>query len=244
MVEATLPGAPALAPEDLGEVEAWALRVALDAGAVIGMPTDTVYGLAARWDLAAGIRRLFAAKQRSPEQPVAVLFASVDAVKAALPDLDPATARVLAALLPGPYTFVVATSVARPDRVGTPDSLGVRIPDHADLLRLLATIDVPLAATSANVTGLPDAATAAQVDPVVLAHCSLAVVPGAGSAGVAGIASTVVDLRPLAGGAEPVVLREGAVSRDEMLGRIRACASRASGILGSAFLEEEAKPID
>ena len=244
MVEATLPGAPALAPEDLGEVEAWALRVALDAGAVIGMPTDTIYGLAARWDLAAGIRRLFAAKQRSPEQPVAVLFASVDAVKAALPDLDPATARVLAALLPGPYTFVVATSVARPDRVGTPDSLGVRIPDHADLLRLLATIDVPLAATSANVTGLPDAATAAQVDPVVLAHCSLAVVPGAGSAGVAGIASTVVDLRPLAGGAEPVVLREGAVSRDEMLGRIRACASRASGILGSAFLEEEAKPID
>ncbi len=223
-MEATLPGAPALAPDDLGGAEVRALRAALDAGAVIGVPTDTVYGLAARWDLAAGIRRLFAAKQRSPEQPVAVLFRSVDAVAASLPDLDPTAARVLAALLPGPYTFVVATSVPRPDRVGTPDSLGIRIPDHPDLLRLLAAIDVPLAATSANVAGLPDVAVAGQVDPMVLAHCTLAIVPAPGSAEVAGIASTVVDLRPLAGGEAPLVLREGAVSSDEVMARIGSCA--------------------
>jgi len=224
MVEATLPGASMLAPEELGEGEARALRAALDAGAVIGLPTDTVYGVAARWDLAAGVSRLFAAKQRSPEQPVAVIFSSVDAVAAALPDLDPTAARVLAALLPGPYTFVVGTSVPRPDRVGTPDSLGVRIPDHPDLLRLLAAIDVPLAATSANITGLPDAAVAGRVDPAVLAHCSLAVVPAPGAAGVAGIASTVVDLRPLADGGAPLVLREGAVSSDEVMARIGSCA--------------------
>ena len=223
MVEATLPGAPASAPGDLGEAEARALRAALDAGAVVGVPTDTVYGLAARWDLAAGIRRLFAAKQRSGEQPVAVLFPSVDAVAAALPDLDPLAARVLAALLPGPYTFVVATSVPRPDHVGTPDSLGIRIPDHPDLLRLLAAIGVPLAATSANIAGLPDAAVAEQVDPLVLAHCSLAIVPATGAARAAGVASTVVDLRPLADGGAPVVLREGAVSQEEVTSRVRAC---------------------
>jgi release factor glutamine methyltransferase len=224
MVEATLPGAPALAPDDLRAAEVGALRAALDAGAVVGVPTDTVYGLAARWDLAAGIRRIFAAKQRSPEQPVAVLFPSVGAVAASLPDLDPTAARVLAALLPGPYTFVVATSVPRPDRVGTPDSLGIRIPDHPDLLRLLAAIDVPLAATSANITGLPDVAVAGQVDPMVLAHCTLAIVPAPGSTEVAGIASTVVDLRPLAGGGAPLVLREGAVSSAEVMARIGSCA--------------------
>jgi release factor glutamine methyltransferase len=220
MVEATLPGAPALSAEGLGQAGARALRAALDAGAVIGVPTDTVYGIAARWDLAAGVRRLFAAKRRAPEQPVAVLFASVDSVTQALPDLDPLAARVLACLLPGPYTFVVGTSVPRPEKVGTPDSLGIRIPDQPDLLCLLATIDVPLAATSANLSGLPDPATAGRVDPLVLAHCSLAVVPAPGSAPVAGIASTVVDLRPLAEGGQPVVLREGVVSRDEMLNRI------------------------
>jgi release factor glutamine methyltransferase len=224
MVEATLAGAPALAPDDLGEAQIRALRTALDAGAVIGVPTDTVYGIAARWDLAAGIRRLFAAKQRSPEQPVAVLFASIDSVRNALPDLDPAAERVLTALLPGPYTFVVSTSVPRPDHVGTLDSLGVRIPAHPDLLRVLGAVDMPLAATSANLSGLPDAATAEQVDPVVLAHCSLAIAPTPGSEQVVGVASTVVDLRPLADGGKPVVLREGAVSRDEAMARIGACA--------------------
>jgi release factor glutamine methyltransferase len=239
MVVATLPGAPLLVAERLGEAEARALRAALEAGAVLGVPTDTVYGLAARWDVAAGIDRLFAGKQREPEQPVAVLFPSVEAIREAIPDLDPAAAEVLAALLPGPYTFVVATAGPRPDRVGTPDSLGLRVPDHPALLHLLAAVGVPLAATSANVTGGPDAATAEQVDPLVLAHCSAAVVPGprpaedadgaprdsGGTAatfvGAAGVASTVVDLRPLAQGLEALILREGAVPRDEALRRIR-----------------------
>ncbi len=224
IVEASLPGALVQAAEDLGEAETRALRTALEVGAVIGVPTDTVYGVAARWDLAAGIRRLFAAKQRSPEQPVAVLFSSIDSIRAALPDLDAAAQRVLTALLPGPYTFVVSTSVSRPDHVGTLDSLGVRIPDHPDLLRLLAAVDMPLAATSANLTGLPDASVAEDVDPAVLAHCSLAIVPAPGSGRVAGIASTVVDLRPLADGGVPTVLREGAVSRDEVMARIHDCS--------------------
>jgi release factor glutamine methyltransferase len=235
MVVATRAGAPQIPAEGLGEAEARALRAALDAGAVLGVPTDTVYGIAARWDLAAGINRLFTAKRRAPEQPVAVLFPSVEAIGEALPDLDPAAARVLAALLPGPYTFVVATAVPRPDRVGTPDSLGLRMPDHPALLRLLAEVGVPLAATSANLTGYPDAATVEQVDPLVLAHCSAAIVAGprpagatggalpdsAGTAATAGgVASTVVDLRPLSQGGEALVLREGAVHRDEALRRI------------------------
>ena len=225
MVEATLPGAATLAADHIDAAAARALRRALDAGAVIGLPTDTVYGIAAKWDSSAGIRRLFAAKQRSPEQPVAVLFASVKAVKAALPDLEGATARVLERLLPGPYTFVVATVVPRPELVGTPDSLGVRVPDQPDLLSLLAAIDVPVAATSANITGLPAPATAGEADPLVLAHCSAAVVPGAGSPTVAGVASTVVDLRPLAQGSTPLVLREGAVAGDEILRLISAVGS-------------------
>jgi release factor glutamine methyltransferase len=232
IVETTLPGAPAMAVGDLGEAEVEALRTALDAGAAVGLPTDTVYGLAARWDRAAGIRRLFAAKQRPPEQPVAVLFPSVEAVRTALPDLAATAETVLRALLPGPYTFVVATSVPRPDLVGTADSLGVRIPDHPDLLRLLAALQVPLAATSANLSGRADAATFREVDPGVLAHCSLAVTPSAGdaaggrvpsAAGFPGMASTVVDLRPLERGGSALVLREGAVSGDEVLRRIRAC---------------------
>jgi release factor glutamine methyltransferase len=222
MVGAIIPGAPFLTLTDLDGAPAQALRRALDAGAAIGLPTDTVYGIAAKWDSNAGAHRLFAAKQRSPEQPVQVLFPSVEAIKTALPDLDPAAARVLEALLPGPYTFVVSTELPRPELVGTPDSLGVRVPDQLDLLSLLAVVDMPLAATSANITGRPAPATAADVDPMVLAHCSVAIVPGTGSPEAAGVASTVVDLRPLAAGAEPIVLREGAATAEEVSRRIHA----------------------
>ena len=225
IVEATLPGTTVLSPAGLCPTDLAVLAEALKAGAVIGIPTDTVYGLAARWDSPAGVRALFAAKGRAPEQSVAVVFPSTQAVKSALPDLDGTAARVLEALLPGPYTFVVATGVSRPPYVGTADSLGVRVPDHAELLALLGALDAPLAATSANISGGGDASTLTEVEPWLLAHCSAAFTTaftGGVSASGPGRASTVVDLRPLASGEAPVILREGAVSAPEVHERIAA----------------------
>jgi release factor glutamine methyltransferase len=234
IVEATLPGAwavPLVPPpgRSLDEREVVALREALGIGAIIGLPTDTVYGVAARWDSAAGVRRLFSAKGRPPEQPVQVLFSSVRAIAEALPDLDPVAGRVLEALLPGPFTFIVRTEVPRPENVGTADSLGVRVPDHAGLLALLALLDAPLAASSANRSGGRNPGSLAEADPTVLAHCSVAFddptyltlgssvsSPHDGRS----LPSTVVDLRPLSSGGTPTVIREGAVPAVEVLRRI------------------------
>ena len=131
---------------------------------------------------------------------------------------------MLAALLPGPYTFVVATSVPRPDLVGTPDSLGVRIPDHPDLLRLLAAVGMPAGRDERQPhrpsrRGRRRAGRPRWCSPIARWRSCRRPARRA----VAGVASTVVDLRPLAHGEEPVVLREGAVSRDEVMRRIRAC---------------------
>jgi len=225
IVEATLPGALRASCADLDDEQASVVREALRAGAVIGVPTDTVYGIAARWDSAAGVRRLFAAKGRPAGRPVQVLFSSVEAIRNAVPDLDEASARVLEALLPGPFTFVVATTVARPPYVGTAGSLGVRVPDHPSLLRLLSILDMPLAATSANPSGDAGVGTSAEVDPWVLAHCSIVFTDGDGAGGrlsAAGVASTVVDLRPLALGGPALVVREGAVAGAAVMERIGA----------------------
>lgn len=227
IVEAVAPGATRLTLADLDASHLSALGAALEAGGILGVPTDTVYGVAARWDSRAGVRALFTAKGRSPEQPVAALFSSVDLIREGLPDLDARAARVLDALLPGPFTFVVATTVPRPPLVGTADSLGVRVPDHAPLLELLRALKVPLAATSANPSGAEDAVCLTDVDPSVLAHCSAAFTgpdDAAHPTEPAGLrsASTVVDLRPLSTGGDPVVLREGAVSAAEVMERIAA----------------------
>jgi tRNA threonylcarbamoyl adenosine modification protein (Sua5/YciO/YrdC/YwlC family) len=220
---AVRPGCPRVDVDGLSSGTAAILAEALHTGALLGVPTDTVYGLAAAWRSGPGVRRLFQAKGRGDEAPVAVLFASVAALRESLPDLDPTAERVLQALLPGPYTFIVATSVPRPPRVGTPDSLGVRVPAYPPLLRLLEALGVPLAATSANFSGRPDPATLDEADPCLLAHCACGLAAPAGSgASPTGIASTVVDLRPLAGGEAARVLREGAVPAGEALGLIAA----------------------
>jgi len=223
IVEATMPGTLALRLSELDGHALDALAGALQAGAIMGIPTDTVYGLAARWDSPAGVRSLFAAKGRPAGQPLAVVFASVAAVKAALPDLGAPAARVMEALLPGPYTFVVATNVPRPPLVGTPDSLGVRVPDHPELSRFLESLDVPVAATSANLTGAEDVAGLDAVDPAVLAHCSVGLTASRES-GAIGTASTVVDLRPLSREERPIVLREGGVPVAVVLERIAGLA--------------------
>ncbi|MCZ7663351.1 MAG: L-threonylcarbamoyladenylate synthase [Thermoleophilia bacterium] len=212
-------GALRLGSEALDGPTVALLARALERGAVIGLPTDTVYGLAASWNSATGVRRLFAAKGRAEERPVAVLFPSAGAIFELLPDVGDAVARVLRALLPGPYTFVVSTSIARPPLVGTPDSLGVRVPAHPPLLELLARLGVPLAATSANLSGGSDPADLHEVDPRVLMHSAAALDLGARPAGRP---STVVDLRPLLQGRTPLVLREGTAPAAELLARIAA----------------------
>jgi L-threonylcarbamoyladenylate synthase len=215
-----------------------AASAALRAGAIVGLPTDTVYGLAAAWDSPRGVHALFEAKGRGEERPVQVLFSSVEAIATALPDLDDLAVRVLEALLPGPYTFVLGTGVPRPPHVGTAESLGVRVPDHPELLRFLRAVGVPLAATSANRSGMPDAASADDADPEVLAACAVALVPGGRAQGAeghavggavaapTGRASTVVDLRPLAVGGEVEVLREGAVPAEQVRERVAALLGR------------------
>jgi tRNA threonylcarbamoyl adenosine modification protein (Sua5/YciO/YrdC/YwlC family) len=228
LVAATLAGAPVCDPQALDAASLEALSRALEAGAMIGLPTDTVYGLAARWDSGPGVRRLFAAKGRDFAQPVAVVFPSVEALAEALPDVENSTRRVLEALLPGPYTFVVSTTAPRPALVGTEDSLGVRVPDHPALLEFLTRLGTGVAATSANLTGEREAATLADVDPVLLAHCSLALSDplATGERDGPTAPSTVVDLRPLAESGRPLILREGAVTAADILRRIAEELSR------------------
>lgn len=223
IMQAQRPGAVSVSLSEVDEGFRDALRDVLERGALVGLPTDTVYGLAAGWRSVRGVRRLFEAKGRGEERPLAAVFASPESVAHYLPDLDEPTLRVLVGLLPGPYTFIVKTDVERPELVGTCDSLGVRVPDHPSLLGFLTDLGMPLALTSANKSGGEDPPSLAAVDPLVLAHCAIAFRERAEVAfGPAGRPSTVVDLRPLAAGGKPEVLREGAVSREAVLECIEA----------------------
>lgn len=137
----------------------------LRAGELVVLPTDTVYGLAACPAVAGATDRLFAAKGRGADVPVAVLCADAEQ---ALGLADPATLgadvrRIAARLWPGPLTLVLRR---RPDlayELGEPAAtVGVRCPAEP-LVRALASAVGPLATTSANRHGEPTPATAAGV---------------------------------------------------------------------------------
>ncbi len=210
MVEATLPGAPALtagrpARRGGGRRSARRWMPALSSAC----PPTPSTASAARWDSRPGIRRLFAAKQRPPEQPVAVLFASVDAVCRRCPISHPAAAAVLGGAAARPLHLRggdvgAAPGPGRHRRI----RWGCACPDHPDAPRAAAILEMPLAATSANLTGRADARRLRRGRPGGPGPLLGGLVPSApdtsrvagrmpGAGHVSGVASTVVDLRPL-----------------------------------------------
>ena len=191
-----------------------AVIAALRAGGLAVIPTDTVYGLAADGRSEDAARALYAAKGREAIQPTALLFASVDVLEEHLPEL-PAHAREIArALLPGPLTLVLPNPGRRFRWLneGRPDAVGVRVPvipgAGGDVLTALGV----LVATSANLPGQRDSRCVEDV-PSAIRERVAAVVDGGE---LPGTPSTVVDLT----GAEPGVLREGAVPAREVLERL------------------------
>jgi len=181
---------------------------ALNRGDLAVIPTDTVYGLACRADREESVLVLSALKGRTPEQPVALVARSADALLDLVPDLDTTM------LVRGPFTLVLPNPARRlPWLSGSrPETIGVRIPDVEGVAAELLDAVGVVAATSANLHGGADPALVDDVPAAIVA--AVAAVLDGGE--LPGAPSTVVDLTA----PEPLVLREGAVPADDALARI------------------------
>jgi L-threonylcarbamoyladenylate synthase len=199
-----------------GEVEAAA--AALREGLPVVLPTDTVYGLCANASSDEAIRRAYELKGRDPQQPSALLAGDVDMLLEGLPELQGRIEKVVRSLLPGPLTLVVPNRAKRfPLLTGErADTIGIRVPElPGPTAAVLATGLVM--ATSANHPGGPDPDRLDEVPDEILEGCGAAIDAGE----LPGRPSTVIDLT----GEEPQVLREGALSAQEALGRLAGLAA-------------------
>ncbi|THD11995.1 L-threonylcarbamoyladenylate synthase [Metallibacterium scheffleri] len=180
---------------------------ALRRGEVIGLPTETVYGLAADAGNAQAVARVFALKQRPADHPLIVHLGSVaqlDAWARAVPE----AARVLVARYwPGPLTLVLPRAARVLDAVtGGQDTVALRMPAHPLARAVLDAFGGALAAPSANRFG--------RISPTRPEHVRAefgAAVPCVldGGACAVGIESTILDLSR----ATPRILRPGAITR-------------------------------
>jgi L-threonylcarbamoyladenylate synthase len=192
---------------------------ALRHGGVVVVPTDTVYGLAARPADAGAVQDVYRIKGRPGGKPLPVLAASDEQVRALGVAFNPAARALAARWWPGPLTLVFAfeDGAARPAWLEGRDEVAVRVPDHDFLRGLLETTGV-LVATSANPHGAPTPRAAADVlrafgaraEGGAVPHAEVDLVVDAGT--LADVPSTLVNVA----GSEPVVEREGAISCDDI----------------------------
>lgn len=143
------------APESLDRAAA-----ELDAGGVVVIPTDTVYGIAARLDRPQAIERLFGLKGRPRSKPIALLVPDLETAQALGKFTPPALDR--AKEWPGPLTLVVTGVNPLPVLGDAGTTVGLRVPNHEWTRSLLRRCG-PLAATSANPTGVATGVTITDV---------------------------------------------------------------------------------
>lgn len=129
------------------------VAAALLAGGVGVIPTDTVYGLAAHPDCPSAVDRLYSVKEREGGKPIALLASDADAVARFGFPLVGKAAELAAAGWPGALTLVVENAIGRIE--------GFRVPAHEWTRRLIAKCGGVLRVTSANLSGEPAAASAA-----------------------------------------------------------------------------------
>ncbi|KAG0237568.1 hypothetical protein BGW41_008368 [Actinomortierella wolfii] len=184
----------------------------LTAGQVVGMPTETVYGLAANALDAVAARKIFEAKNRPQDNPLIVHVSSLKMLRSILKNNEiPAVYNhLIAQYWPGPLTLLFPRSTLIPDEItcGQP-TVAVRFPAHPIARALISACDRPLAAPSANSSGKPSPTLACHVMDDLSGKIPMVIDGGQCSFG---IESTVVDgLR-----VPPAILRPGGVTYEQI----------------------------
>ncbi len=206
----------------------------LRAGELIGLPTETVYGLAADASNVDAVRKIFAAKGRPVDHPLIVHVASADAAKAWALRWPESAEKLAAAFWPGPMTLIVKRASHVLDAVtGGQDTIGLRVPSHPVAQAALREFGGGLAAPSANQFGQVSATTA---EHVAVEFPDLALFILDGGACDVGVESTIVDVS----GDRARILRPGRVRANEIeqvlgvaVGNVTDAASDAPRVSGS-----------
>jgi tRNA threonylcarbamoyl adenosine modification protein (Sua5/YciO/YrdC/YwlC family) len=177
---------------------------ALSEGAVVAVPTETVYGLAANAADPEAMRRLYDLKGRADDKPIARLLALREDLWECVPEVPPIAERLARRLWPGRLTLVL--------RGDGGAFVGFRQPDHAIARALVRASGVPVAATSANLAGAAAAETADEVLATFDGRIEWVLEEGGSGREARSDPSTVVRVD----GGRWEILRQGAIPRDDV----------------------------
>lgn len=175
-------------------------------GEVVGIPTETVYGLAANALDPDAVKKIFAAKGRPSDNPLIVHIAELEKWRELVREIPENAMRLAEKFWPGPLTIILEKSDVIPmETSGGLETVGVRFPSHAVAQAVIKAAGVPLAAPSANLSGKPSPTTFSHLCEDMCGR--VAALINGGDCGV-GVESTVVSLV----GGRARLLRPGGVT--------------------------------
>ncbi len=182
---------------------AWSLALeAIRRGEVVAFPTDTVYGVGCDPYNTEAILKIYRVKGRGMQKALPLLLSGADALDSVAERLPEAAHSLARAFWPGALTLVVPRRDTLPDALGGGRTIGVRVPNHEQLRAFIGRCGGALAATSANLSGQPDALDAEEVARYFGDEVPIVIDGGRAQAGVP---STVVDCTV----SPPAILRAG-----------------------------------
>ncbi len=200
-------------PEAIGRA-----REVIRAGGVVCFPTRCLYGLGADALDAAAVERVYEIKQRPADMPLLVLISRSAQLSELAERVTPMAQLLIERFWPGRLTLVLPARAHLPARLtaGT-GKIGIRLAAHPVARALVEALDRPITGTSANLSGGSGCRQIAELDPRIARQVDLILDGGALKGGVG---STVVDVT----GEKPMVIREGEISKPEILAVIRSIA--------------------
>jgi tRNA threonylcarbamoyl adenosine modification protein (Sua5/YciO/YrdC/YwlC family) len=181
-------------------------------GEVLGMPTDTFYGLAADPFNLRAVDRVYEIKTRSRHKPLSLLIASVDQAEELAKELPDEFRALANKFWPGPLTIIVKAGSRLPLKVtANTGNVALRVPSAAIPLAVVTAAAIPITATSANLSGASECTSADQVREQLHGRINIIVDGGPSPREVA---STIIDLSGEDGRWR--IIREGAIPTEEI----------------------------
>ena len=191
----------------------WKLESAgniLKNGGIVVFPTETVYGIGTNGMDKLSVERLYKVKQRPKDKAISLMVNSMEMIQKIAKNISKEEQKIIENLLPGPLTIILKRRKEVPDIVTAGlDTVGVRMPDEKVTLKLIEFAGVPIAAPSANISGMPAGIDAKDICKEFGDKVDFYIDNGKSKIGKA---STIVKVEE----GKPVILREGIITLEDI----------------------------
>jgi L-threonylcarbamoyladenylate synthase len=178
-------------------------------GGIIACPTETFYGLCARYDDNSALMKIYELKRRPEYKAMPLIIGSVDQLPIVTEDINEIARKLMARFWPGPLTLLFTARKGLSQFITFNGKIAIRIPGESFALKLAKAAGMPITSTSANISGMPPTTNAAMVARYFGKGPDI-IVDGGESGG--GKPSTIIDVT----GRKYKIIREGAISHSDI----------------------------